>query len=63
VAGEWRLYSQLPISGPWLGGNRRLSDYRQKYDRARALKKFTCRVFRDPYEAVREFVGTTGCCG
>ncbi len=60
TAGEWRLYSNFPISGPWLGGNANLSDFRTKYRHATALEKFTCLVFRDPYEAVREFVGTDG---
>lgn len=60
AAGEWRLYSSFPLSGPWLGGNASLSDVRQKYALAKGRDKFTCLVFRDPYEAVREFVGTDG---
>jgi uroporphyrinogen decarboxylase len=62
-SGEWRLYGQSPISDPWLGGNRDLNDYRQKYDRARREGKFACLVFREPYEAVREFLGTDGMLG
>ena len=62
-AGEWRLYGQSPVSDPWLGGNRDRDDFRRKYDRARAEGKFTCLVFREPYEAVREFLGTDGMLG
>lgn len=57
-SGEWRLYKQFPISGNWLGGNRSIDDYAGKYDRACRNDKFKCLVFREPYEAVREFVGT-----
>lgn len=59
-SGEWRLCGQSPISGNWLGGNRNLNEYMQKYELARREGKFTCLVFREPYEAVREFLGTDG---
>ena len=63
TSGEWRLYGQSPFSDPWLGGNRDRGDYREKYERARREGKFTCLVFREPYEAVREFLGTDGMLG
>lgn len=57
-SGEWRLYTDYPLSGQWLGGNKSLEDYRKKYQRAVEASKFKCLVFREPFEAVREFVGT-----
>ena len=48
---------------PIPGWDRDRGDYREKYERARREGKFTCLVFREPYEAVREFLGTDGMLG
>lgn len=56
-AGEWRLHSTPPLSGSWFG-YRDLDDYRRKYEKAVRKGKFKCLVFREPYECIREFMGT-----
>jgi uroporphyrinogen decarboxylase len=59
TAEEWRLHSNPPLSGSWFG-YRDLDDYRGKYKRAVENQKFKCLVFREPYECIREIMGTDG---
>lgn len=56
-AEEWRLHSNPPLSGSWFGF-KDLNDYRAKYNMAKFNNKFKCLVFREPYECVREIMGT-----
>ncbi len=56
-AGEWRLHSNPPLSGSWFG-YRDLEAYRARYRKALERKKFKCLVFREPYECIREIMGT-----
>jgi len=56
-AGEWRLHSNPPLSGSWFGYPD-LEYYRARYRKAVAHGKFKCLVFREPYECIREIMGT-----
>ncbi len=56
-AGEWRLHSNPPLSGSWFGYPD-LEHYRQRYRKAVEHGKFKCLVFREPYECIREIMGT-----
>lgn len=56
-AEEWRLHSNPPLSGSWLM-TRDIDHLRQKYEKASKNEKFKCLVFRDPYECIREILGT-----
>ena len=56
-AGRWRLHSNPRFSGSWFG-YKTLDDYRKKYEKALANDKFKCLVFREPYECIREILGT-----
>ena len=56
-AEEWRLHSNPPLSSSWFG-YKDLDDYKNKYKRAVENNKFKCLVFREPYECIREIMGT-----
>ena len=56
-AGEWRLHSNPPLSGSWFGYPD-LEYYRARYRKAVERGKFKCLVFREPYECIREIMGT-----
>ena len=56
-AGEWRLHSNPPLSGSWFGYPD-LEHYRRRYRKAVEHGKFKCLVFREPYECIREILGT-----
>jgi uroporphyrinogen decarboxylase len=59
TAGEWRLHSNPPLSGSWFGVPD-LDYLRNRYQEAAEGKRFKCLVFREPYECVREVLGTEG---
>lgn len=56
-AEEWRLHSNPPLSGSWFG-IRNMNHLKQKYEKALKNEKFKCLVFREPYECIREVMGT-----
>jgi uroporphyrinogen decarboxylase len=56
-AEEWRLHSNPPLSGSWFG-YKDIDDYKKKYQKAVQHNKFKCLVFREPYECIREIMGT-----
>ncbi|MHB1376070.1 MAG: uroporphyrinogen decarboxylase family protein [Candidatus Humimicrobiaceae bacterium] len=56
-AEEWRLHSNPPLSGSWFG-IRDMDHLKQKYEKALKNEKFKCLVFREPYECIREIMGT-----
>jgi uroporphyrinogen decarboxylase len=56
-AEEWRLHSNPPLSGSWFG-IRDLDHLKRKYEKAVNSEKFKCLVFREPYECIREVMGT-----
>ena len=57
AAGEWRLHSNPPLSGSWFGYPD-LDFYKSRYRKAVENGKFKCLVFREPYECIREIMGT-----
>lgn len=59
TAGEWRLHSNPPLSGSWFGVPD-LEFLRRRYRKAVESNKFKCLVFREPYECIREVLGTEG---
>jgi uroporphyrinogen decarboxylase len=56
-AGEWRLHSNPPLSGSWFGYTD-LEYYKSRYRRAVENGKFKCLVLREPFECIREVMGT-----
>lgn len=56
-ADEWRLHSNPPLSGSWFGIPD-LEFLKKRYKKAMENKKFKCLVFREPYECIREIMGT-----
>lgn len=58
-AEEWRLHSNPPLSGSWFV-YKDLEYYKNKYKKALENNKFKCLVFREPYESIREIMGTEG---
>lgn len=56
-AGEWRLHSNPPLSGSWFGYPD-LEHYRRRYRKAVEHGKFKCLIFREPFECIREIMGT-----
>ena len=56
-AEEWRMHSNPPLSGSWFGIPD-MAALKTRYQRARDAGKFTCLVFREPYECIREITGT-----
>lgn len=56
-AGEWRLHSNPALSGSWFGIPD-LAFLKRRYENAAAAEKFKCLVFREPYECIREIMGT-----
>ena len=56
-AEEWRLHSNPPLSGSWFG-IKDLDDFKNRYNMATDDDKFKCLVFREPYECIREIMGT-----
>lgn len=57
TAQEWRLHSNPSLSGSWFG-IRDLNHLKQKFEKAVKNEKFKCLVFREPYECIREVMGT-----
>ena len=58
-AGQWRLHSNPPLSGSWFGVPD-LEFLKRRYAKAVEHSRFKCLVFREPYECVREVLGTEG---
>lgn len=56
-ADEWRMHSNPPLSGSWFGVPD-MASLQARYQRAIESNKFTCLVFREPYECIREITGT-----
>lgn len=56
-AEEWRMHSNPPLSGSWFGITD-METLRAKHKRASENNKFKCLVFREPYECIREIMGT-----
>jgi uroporphyrinogen decarboxylase len=56
-AEEWRLYSNPPYSESWFG-YLSLDDYKARYQRALGNDKFKCLIFREPFECIRQAMGT-----
>jgi uroporphyrinogen decarboxylase len=54
---EWRLHSNPPLSGSWFD-YKDLEYYKNKYRKALKNNKFKCLIFREPYESIRELMGT-----
>ncbi len=56
-AEEWRMHSNPPLSGSWFG-IKNMGHLKEKYNKAVKNNKFKCLVFREPYECIREIMGT-----